>query len=115
MERLIADRGRGKPIPRTAGEEPVLRIAFVHLVGNRGAAAVGVGEDEAAGHGLEIPPAFDELDRQIVEQFGMARLLALTPEVLRRGDEAGAEELLPEPVHGDSGGERVAGIDEPAG
>ena len=28
---------------------------------------------------------------------------------------AGAEVLLPEPVHGDAGGERVAGIDEPAG
>ena len=39
--------------------------------------------------------------------------LALRPEIGTRPHQAGAEDLLPELVHDDPGGERVAGVDEP--
>ena len=47
--------------------------------------------------------------------FGMAGVLPLQPEVLGRLDQAGPEVHLPEPVHGHARGERVVGLDEPAG
>ena len=45
----------------------------------------------------------------------MAGELALGAEVLGRLHEPGPEVHLPEPVHGDPGGQRVPGVDEPAG
>ena len=45
----------------------------------------------------------------------MRRRLALEPEVLRRADQAPAEELLPDGVDGDAGRERIARGDEPSG
>ena len=43
----------------------------------------------------------------------MAREFALDAELLAGADESGAEELLPEPIGDDAGGERVLGADEP--
>ena len=45
----------------------------------------------------------------------MGRRLALGAEVLAGQDEAAAEELLPEPVHGDAGGEGVLVVHQPVG
>jgi hypothetical protein len=41
--------------------------------------------------------------------------VALHAEVGGGADETGAEELLPETVHGDAGGERILRIDDPVG
>ena len=43
----------------------------------------------------------------------MRRRLALRAEVVEHAAEPGAEELLPEPVHEDAGGERVLPGDDP--
>ena len=53
------------------------------------------------------------LGRQPVEQFGVARRLALRAEVVARLHQADAEELLPEPVDRDAGRQRVLGRHEP--
>ena len=45
----------------------------------------------------------------------MRRLLSLPAKVIARRHQAAAKVLLPEPVDGDAGGERIGGIDEPVG
>jgi hypothetical protein len=50
-----------------------------------------------------------------IEQLGMARRRAHDPEIIRRRDDASAEDLLPETIHGDARGERIRRIDEPLG
>ena len=50
---------------------------------------------------------------QVVEQLGVRGRLPLRSEVLARRHEPGAEDLLPEPVHGHPGGQGVGVVDEP--
>ena len=52
-------------------------------------------------------------DGQPVEQFGMDRPLALRAEIVHRLDDADAEEHLPEAIHGDARGQRIAAIHQP--
>ena len=68
--------------------------------------------DECA---LTSQPCVHEVDGEPVEQFGVAGVLALGAEVGGRGDDAGAEEDLPEAVHFDAGGERMLGHRDPLG
>ena len=49
----------------------------------------------------------------MVEEFGVAGPHALGTEVFGCFDEAGAEELLPEAVDGDAGGEGILLVNEP--
>ena len=60
-------------------------------------------------------PGSDELGRQPVEQLGVRRRLALEAEVLGGLHQPDAEMLLPEPVDGHAGGQRVLGRRQPAG
>ena len=64
---------------------------------------------------FHVPTGADEFGGEPVEEFGVGGGVALHAKVARRADEAGAEELLPETVHGDAGGERILRIDDPVG
>jgi hypothetical protein len=64
---------------------------------------------------LAAPAALAELGGEVIEQFGMRRAGSHDAEIFRGFDEAGAEELLPDFVDGDAGGERVFRGDEPVG
>src|SRR5215468_5766445 len=59
------------------------------------------------------PAAFDELDRQPVEQFGMGRALTSRAEVFRRRYQSSAEILLPDAIDDDARGQRVVSVDDP--
>ena len=65
-------------------------------------------------HRLDIPAGFDELHGQPIEQFAMAGHLALQTKVLGGFDDAGPKVTLPNPIDGDSSGQRVFTRDHPA-
>ncbi len=56
---------------------------------------------------LTLQPRTDELRGEVVEQFGVRRLRPGNAEVVGRGDDAGAEVVLPDAVDHDAGEERV--------
>ena len=62
---------------------------------------------------LHVPAGFAELDGQPVKKFGVAGGLALRAEILGGLHDAGAEDLLPKAIDGDTGSERIRIIDEP--
>ena len=64
---------------------------------------------------FDVPAVVAEIDGQPIEQFGMARVLALGAEVGGGGDDAGAEEDLPEAIYFDAGGERMLAHRDPLG
>ena len=61
-----------------------------------------------ANQAFDVPAVVHEIDGEPVEQLGVAWVFALGAEVGGGGDEAGAEEHLPDAIHCDAGGERVA-------
>ena len=113
FEGRVADEFSGEAEARAAGEEAV-------WPGRASSSGSGVAADDLVGMSttvtilptrrFHVPAALHEIDRQPVEQFGMAWVLALGAEVSGRCDEAGAEEHFPESVHGDARGERVSRI-----
>jgi hypothetical protein len=54
-----------------------------------------------------------EAQREMIQQFRVARVIAGGAEVLEGFDQAAAEKLFPQAVDGDAGGERVFGGDQP--
>ena len=64
---------------------------------------------------FDVPVVVHEVDGEPVEQFGVAGVFALGAEVGGGGDEAGAEEDLPEAIHFDAGGERMLAHRHPVG
>ncbi len=62
-----------------------------------------------------IPAASNELARQPIQQLRMRRRRALRTKVLARLDQSDAKELLPDTIDGDASGQRMIGIDQPAG
>src|SRR6516162_1948786 len=81
--------------PRTSRQEAIVRVALQLLRGDaRGLAIRGGGNDELEKF-LYVPAAFDEVNRQPVEQLWMRRRFAADAPVFRRLDEAQAEDLPP--------------------
>ena len=64
---------------------------------------------------LGIPAAVDQFAGQPVQQFGMAGWTASSAEILGSFHQSLAERLLPEPIGGDASGERMTGVNQPAG
>ena len=64
---------------------------------------------------LDIPAALNELDRQPVEQLGMAGEAALRAEIIQRLDDPLPEHQLPQAVDHDPGGQGMIRCDQPAG
>ena len=65
--------------------------------------------------GFEAPARVDEFRREPIEQFRMACGEAGGAEVIRRGDKPATEAVLPEPIDGDAGRERIGGTCDPLG
>ena len=99
-------------LPRQQG---VARVAIGQVGPVPRRLTVSRGGDDQPDQALPAPAGRHELRRQPVEQLGVRRRFALEAEVLRRGDQAPAEELLPDRIDGHAGGERVGRVDEPAG
>ena len=54
----------------------------------------------------------DEVDGEMVEQFAVRRRLAEHAEVVHGWHEAAAEEVVPDAVHDDAGGEGIGGVND---
>ena len=77
---------------------------------------VGAGEHDRCGCSRLMRPAvLDEPVGQVVEQLGVGGRLAQGAEVVDGGDDAPAEEVVPDAVDHDAGGEGVGGVDDPFG
>ena len=74
---------------------------------------VRLAEDDRLLERDEIPAVLDELDRQPVEELGVARCLTSSAEVVARLDQARPEQPLPESIDRDAGRQRVARLEEP--
>ena len=72
-------------------------------------------EDDFANERFDGPAVVGELKGEVVEQFGMAGKFAGPAKVIGGADEAFAEEVFPNPVGHDAGGEGVVGIGNPSG
>ena len=111
---VVADHLGVHAEPRPAREQPVLRVLLELLrraprpTGGRSAEV-----DQQLEEPLHVPARLAELDGQPVEQLGMRGKLAADAEVAGRADQAGAEDLLPEPVDRDAGRQRVLGPEQP--
>ena len=98
-----------------AGEVFVFGIVFEEGgVGLRGL-AIGRGVHHEAMHCLHGPTGFDEVLREVIEEFRVSGLLAEAAEVVGRGDDASSEMPTPKAVYNDAGGEWVFGGSNPAG
>lgn len=115
VEELVADNFGVEADAGAAGEEAVFGVGLEVDRATGGGLLVGLGEDYFLHEGFDVPTGIDELKGEVVEEFGVAGPHALSAEVLGSFDEAGAEELLPEAVYGDAGGEGVFFFDEPVG
>ena len=76
---------------------------------------VGLGEDDGLHESFDIPTGVDEFEGKVVEEFGVAGPGSLRSKIFGSFDKAGAEELLPEAVHGNAGGEGILLVNEPVG
>ena len=113
VEELVADDFGVEAGAGAAGEEAVFGVGLEVDGATGGGLLVGLGEDHFLHEGFDVPAGIDELKGEVVEEFGVAGPHALGAEVLRGFDESGAEELLPEAVDGDAGGEGIFFLDKP--
>ena len=61
------------------------------------------------------PAAVHQFAGEIIEQLGMRRLDAGVAEVAGRCDDAAAEMMLPQSIHGDASRQRILAARDPAG
>ena len=90
-----------------------MRVFFAFLRRGHGRLPVGRRLDHHAEEALHVPARFAKVDGQPVEQLGVRGKLAGDAEVAGRAHQAAAENLLPEAVDDDAGGQRMLGPDEP--
>ena len=119
-EGVVANDLRIEPQPALAGQQPVVRIDQSQFrPGVRRLPIRRRGHDQT----MHVPqvPAFaqrklrlHELHGEPVEQLRMRGRRPLQSEVVFRLDQALAEVVLPQSIHGDSGRERIGTIDQPA-
>ena len=113
-EGVVAD-GFGFETARVLGGEPAVeRVGFAGGWVWLGGLAIGMAGDDETDHSAEVPVGH-EFGGEPVEEFRVGGGFALGAEVVGLGAEAGAEELTPEPVHDDAGGERVLRGNDPVG
>ena len=79
----------------------------VGVVGGEGGELVGAGEDEAADEFFEGPAVGDEVVGEVVEEEGVGGGVASGAEVVDGADKAFTEEVHPDAVDEDAGGEGV--------
>src|SRR5690606_18055794 len=109
----VADHRRGQAKARSAREEAILRVARQELGRRVRALPVGRRENDRPQEALESVARLAELDRELIEELGMARQRAADAEVARRLDDPATEEGLPDAVRDDAREERISLIDDP--
>ena len=97
------------------GEEVVPRVPFTGGFRRRRLELEDAGRGEPPHELLQGPAVLPQRRRQVIEEGGVRGQLAHLPEVVRRGDDAAAEGVGPEPVRDDAGGERVTGVENAVG
>ncbi len=108
-QQRVADRlALQPPHPRSVQPE-VVRIGGVRVLVGARRHPVRAAQHHGPDRLLERPAVPDQLDREVVEQFGVRRRLAEDAEVIDRGHDAPAEQVVPEPVDDHARDERVAG------
>src|SRR5437879_646922 len=75
---------------------------------------IGGGRDDQPVQALDAPPLVHELHRQPIEQFRVARRLALDAEILGRRHQPDAEVLQPDAIDEDACRCRSLAVDQPA-
>ena len=93
-------------------EEAVCGVA---VVGSLRGKLVGSAEGDFADEGFDGPAVFDEAEGEMVEEFGVTGELAGLAEVIGGANDAFTEEVFPNAVDHDAGGEGVFGIGDPVG
>ena len=112
-ERQITDHLAVHPEARPPGKQAIVRVLLeLQRCGGRGL-AIGRGRDHEPEEGLHVPSGLPELDRQPVEQLRVRRRLPGDAEFSHGGNEALSEDLRPEAVDVDAGGERMVRIGQP--
>ena len=114
VQGLVPEDLRVEAEARAPGQQAVVRVDLELTGPDVGVLAVGAAEHQPLVHGLHVPAALHEGHGEPVQQLGVTRPLALVPEVVRGGDDAGPEEVLPGAVDPDPRGERVVARDDPA-
>ena len=112
---MVADLLGVEPDPRSAGQQPVLRIGRELLRMDLRRPLERLARHDHPHEPPRVPAAVAVLRGQPIEEFGMARRLTLEAEVFARLDEPRTEQLLPEPVGRQPGRERLLGRHEPPG
>ena len=74
---------------------------------------VSAAEGDFANERLNGPAVLDKAKGKVVEEFGVAGKLAGLAEVVGCADDAFAEEVFPNAVGHDAGGQRIFGISDP--
>lgn len=74
---------------------------------------ISAAEDDFANKRLNRPTVVGKFDGQVVEEFGVAGKLAGLPEVVGSANDAFAEEMFPDPVDHDAGGQWIFGVGDP--
>ena len=72
-------------------------------------------EHERADHFFHAPAVLRELHGERIEQFRVARLFPGRAEIIRAAHETRAEEMQPDAIYHDAGGEGIRGCGEPVG
>lgn len=115
VEELVADDFGVEADAGAAGKEAVFGVGFEVDRISGGGLLVGLSENYFLDEGFDIPTGFDEFEGEVVEEFWVTGPHALPAKVFRGFNNPSAEELLPEAIHGDAGGEGILLIDEPVG
>ena len=115
VEQRVAQRFGIQPLPVGAPQQPIVRIG--REIGRRiiRAQLVRRGEHDLAMHGLDRPLVLDEAARQIIEQLRMRGTLAQLAEIAGRAHDSLAEMMLPDAIHHDARGQRIARIGDRLG
>ena len=109
----VAELFAFQPLPADVPEQIVGGVgghaaALAAEVGiDEGRLAIGGREDHQPLNRFQMPAIGDELGGEPIEQFGMRRVAAHRAEIVRRGDDALAEVILPEAIDDDAGRERI--------
>ena len=93
-------------------EEAVFGVV---VIGRLGGELVGAAKGYFADEGFDGPVIFDEIEGEVIEEFWVAGELAGFAEVVGGADDSLPEEVFPNAVGHDAGGEGVVGIGDPVG
>src|SRR5690606_41849296 len=88
-------------------EQAIRRVAAERLFVRMRGELIGPGEYEGTDEPFHGPADADELNREEIEEIRVRRDVAVDAEVVHAADQSPAEQVLPDPVHGDQRGERV--------